>query len=242
MMDLFETGVFFFNDLRYLEGESGTLQHLETPEASPPYGGEDSPLSPRRDLEGETGFETGFEVGCEDSSGEEHVAAPPGLWPHYSGQCLSWACKACKRKSASTNRRKAATLRERRRLRKINEAFEALKRKTVPNPSQKLPKVEILRSAIGYIEKLQDLLQTLDEQERAQEKDRFNRGTKGRHIPNFENCRGEISHSWQTMTNQREGRAVESSATSSLRHLSSIVASISTEGPREVLSREASDT
>ncbi|XP_009582134.1 PREDICTED: myogenic factor 6, partial [Fulmarus glacialis] len=82
--------------------------------------------------------------------------------PHCPGQCLIWACKTCKRKSAPTDRRKAATLRERRRLKKINEAFEALKRRTVANPNQRLPKVEILRSAISYIERLQDLLHRLD--------------------------------------------------------------------------------
>ncbi|MBW05120.1 Myogenic factor 6, partial [Eschrichtius robustus] len=105
-----------------------------------------------------------------DSSGEEHVLAPPGLQPpHCPGQCLIWACKTCKRKSAPTDRRKAATLRERRRLKKINEAFEALKRRTVANPNQRLPKVEILRSAINYIERLQDLLHRLDQQDKMQE-------------------------------------------------------------------------
>ncbi len=38
-------------------------------------------------------------------------------------------------------RRKAATMRERRRLRKVNEAFEILKRRTCRNPAQRLPKV-----------------------------------------------------------------------------------------------------
>ena len=53
---------------------------------------------------------------------------------------------------------KAATLRERRRLRKVNEAFEALKRRTCPNPNQRMPKVEILRNTIDYIESLEELL------------------------------------------------------------------------------------
>ncbi|XP_018494418.1 myogenic-determination protein [Galendromus occidentalis] len=75
------------------------------------------------------------------------------------GACLVWACKACKRRSVSVDRRKAATLRERRRLRKVNEAFELLKRRTSANPNQRLPKVEILRNAIEYIESLEDLLQ-----------------------------------------------------------------------------------
>ncbi|KHJ75516.1 Helix-loop-helix DNA-binding domain protein [Oesophagostomum dentatum] len=39
------------------------------------------------------------------------------------------------------DRRKAATMRERRRLRKVNEAFEIVKQRTCPNPNQRLPKV-----------------------------------------------------------------------------------------------------
>ena len=38
---------------------------------------------------------------------------------HKSRKCLLWACKACKRKSISIDRRKAATMRERRRLRRV---------------------------------------------------------------------------------------------------------------------------
>jgi hypothetical protein len=72
----------------------------------------------------------------------------------------------CKRKSVSVDRRRAATLREKRRLKKVNEAFEALKRSTLLNPNQRLPKVEILRSAIQYIERLQALLSSLNQEER----------------------------------------------------------------------------
>ncbi|XP_060695290.1 myogenic factor 5 [Hemiscyllium ocellatum] len=88
---------------------------------------------------------------------EKHVRAPSS---HHqaAGHCLLWACKACKRKSSSTDRRKAATMRERRRLKKVNQAFETLKRCTSSNPNQRLPKVEILRNAISYIESLQELL------------------------------------------------------------------------------------
>ena len=49
-------------------------------------------------------------------------------------------------------------MRERRRLKKVNQAFETLKRCTTTNPNQRLPKVEILRNAIRYIESLQELL------------------------------------------------------------------------------------
>lgn len=41
----------------------------------------------------------------------------------------------------------------------MNEAFELLKRRTCNNPGQRLPKVEILRSAIEYIEYLEEVLQ-----------------------------------------------------------------------------------
>ncbi|XP_049617511.1 myogenic factor 6 isoform X1 [Syngnathus scovelli] len=168
MMDLFETNAYLFGDLRYLdESEHGALQHLDMAGVSPLYRAaaedEDSPPSPGRDR---TASETG-----EDSGDEEHVLAPPGLRAHCEGRCLMWACKVCKRKSAPADRRKAATLRERRRLKKINEAFDALKKKTVANPNLRLPKVAILRSAIGYIERLQELLHGLDEQDRAAERD-----------------------------------------------------------------------
>ncbi|XP_026874324.2 myogenic factor 5 [Electrophorus electricus] len=90
------------------------------------------------------------------SEEDEHVRAPDGL--HQPGHCLQWACKACKRKASTVDRRRAATMRERRRLKKVNHAFEALRRCSSANPSQRLPKVEILRNAIQYIESLQELL------------------------------------------------------------------------------------
>ncbi|KAA8580307.1 myogenic factor 6 [Etheostoma spectabile] len=214
MMDLFETNPYLFNDLRYLEeGDHGPLQHLDMSGVSPLYNGNDS----QDNVPSETGGE---------SSGEEHVLAPPGLRAHCDGQCLMWACKICKRKSAPTDRRKAATLRERRRLKKINEAFDVLKRKTVANPNQRLPKVEILRSAISYIERLQDLLQTLDEQEKKQ-----NGSSHKEHRVEYhwkkssETWPTSADHSTAAIINQREGTS-ESSASSSLRRLSSIVDSI----------------
>lgn len=111
---------------------------------------------------------------CSSISDEEqhipHILAPElyqdGVLGHdvlgehnTTRRCLMWACKACKKKAVTVDRRKAATLRERRRLRKVNEAFEVLKRRTCSNPNQRLPKVEILRNAIEYIESLEDLLQ-----------------------------------------------------------------------------------
>lgn len=56
------------------------------------------------------------------------------------------------------DRRYAATLRERKRLRKVNEAFEILRQQTSNVPNQRLPKVEILRNAICYIESLESIL------------------------------------------------------------------------------------
>ncbi|XP_064843572.1 myoblast determination protein 1 homolog 2 [Oncorhynchus masou masou] len=91
---------------------------------------------------------------------DEHIRAPSGH--HQAGRCLLWACKACKRKTTNSDRRKAATMRERRRLGKVNDAFENLKRCTSNNPNQRLPKVEILRNAISYIESLQSLLRGQD--------------------------------------------------------------------------------
>uniref|UniRef100_A0A8B9Z2I3 Myogenic factor 6 n=1 Tax=Buteo japonicus TaxID=224669 RepID=A0A8B9Z2I3_9AVES len=215
MMDLFETGSYFF----YLDGENGALQQLEMAEGSPLYPGSDGTLSPCQD-------QMPPEAGS-DSSGEEHVLAPPGLQPpHCPGQCLIWACKTCKRKSAPTDRRKAATLRERRRLKKINEAFEALKRRTVANPNQRLPKVEILRSAISYIERLQDLLHRLDQQEKMQEigGDPFTFSPKQGNVTFW--CLIALS------LVEAGGSIVESSASSSLRCLSSIVDSISSDEPK----------
>ncbi|KAG5671768.1 hypothetical protein PVAND_001946 [Polypedilum vanderplanki] len=92
------------------------------------------------------------------STETEHVLAPKCMAGKMQ-PCLTWACKACKKKSVAVDRRRAATMRERRRLRKVNEAFELLKRRTSTNPNQRLPKVEILRNAIEYIESLEDLLQ-----------------------------------------------------------------------------------
>lgn len=54
---------------------------------------------------------------------EEHIFEPLARTSGTDGQtkrpCLTWACKACKKKSVAVDRRKAATLRERRRLRKV---------------------------------------------------------------------------------------------------------------------------
>lgn len=44
----------------------------------------------------------------------------------------------------------------------VNEAFEALKKRTCANPDARLSKVEILRNAINYIESLERVLDVDD--------------------------------------------------------------------------------
>ncbi|GFX85577.1 transcription factor SUM-1 [Trichonephila clavipes] len=124
------------------------------------------------DKEGPCSEDDGRDYGDEEEE-EQHVLEPASIHRTSGGdptdihgvengerrRCLLWACKACKKKTVSVDRRKAATLRERRRLKKVNEAYEILKRRTCPNANQRLPKVEILRNAIDYIENLEELLQ-----------------------------------------------------------------------------------
>nr|AAK17969.2 MyoD [Gadus morhua] len=92
----------------------------------------------------------------EDRHHNEHKHIRVPIVHHQDGQCLLWACIPCQRKNTNADRRKASTMRDRRRLIKINDAFETLNRCTSTN--QRLPKVEILRNAISYIESLQALL------------------------------------------------------------------------------------
>ncbi|XP_064487958.1 transcription factor SUM-1-like isoform X1 [Ornithodoros turicata] len=137
--------------------DSRTLssQHPESSWGNPDFQDEDT-LGDRQGSDDLTDSDTpSYSGGNDEDEHVEHVLAP-GLEGHR--RCLAWACKACKRKSVTVDRRKAATLRERRRLRKVNEAFETLKKRTCSNPSQRLAKVEILRNAIEYIESLEELL------------------------------------------------------------------------------------
>jgi len=102
--------------------------------------------------------------GRNDVSYPQHVSLPSQSHhqPQRHHQCLIWACKACKRKTVRVDRRHAATLRERKRLRKVNEAFEMLRQQTTSPPNQRLPKVEILRNAICYIEALEKILNSTE--------------------------------------------------------------------------------
>lgn len=57
----------------------------------------------------------------EDEKDLNHVLEPQsGCSLSGPRKCLAWACKACKKKTVAIDRRKAATLRERRRLRKVS--------------------------------------------------------------------------------------------------------------------------
>lgn len=135
-----------------MEGSPPCSPECDSGLSSPPPAAAKDPLPEDEDdlasLDEETSGGGGGHAG--------HVLAPGFHGP--TRRCLLWACKACKKKTVAVDRRKAATMRERRRLRKVNEAFEHLKRRTCPNPNQRLPKVEILRNAIEYIESLEDLL------------------------------------------------------------------------------------
>ncbi|KAJ8967779.1 hypothetical protein NQ314_002624 [Rhamnusium bicolor] len=61
-------------------------------------------------------------IDSEDEKEATHILEPPHTGCSINGprKCLAWACKACKKKTVAIDRRKAATLRERRRLRKVH--------------------------------------------------------------------------------------------------------------------------
>lgn len=79
-----------------------------------------SPNKPKSDV-GYTSAESSLDSSGEDVGDSVHVLEPPhgGCGANGPRKCLAWACKACKKKTVTIDRRKAATLRERRRLRKV---------------------------------------------------------------------------------------------------------------------------
>uniref|UniRef100_A0A3B1IQ27 Myogenic factor n=2 Tax=Astyanax mexicanus TaxID=7994 RepID=A0A3B1IQ27_ASTMX len=172
---------------------------------------------------------------------DEHVRAPSGH--HQAGRCLLWACKACKRKTTNADRRKAATMRERRRLSKVNDAFETLKRCTSANPNQRLPKVEILRNAISYIESLQALLRSQEDSyypvldQYSGDSDASSpRSNCSDGMMDFNglSCPSRRRNSYDSSyfnESQNDVRSSKSTVVSSLDCLSSIVERISTEAP-----------
>ncbi|XP_078076750.1 myoblast determination protein 1 homolog [Mustelus asterias] len=171
---------------------------------------------------------------------DEHIRAPSGH--HQAGRCLLWACKACKRKTTNADRRKAATMRERRRLSKVNEAFETLKRCTSTNPNQRLPKVEILRNAIRYIESLQALLREQDENyfsvmdqysvdsDASSPRSNCSDGMLDYSGPTCSRRRGHLDNTYFSET-PNDSRTGKSSVISSLDCLSNIVERICTDRP-----------
>ncbi|NXC86441.1 MYOG protein, partial [Cercotrichas coryphoeus] len=210
-MELFETNPFFFPEQRFYDGENFLGSRLQAYEPA---------AFPER-AEGPVCAEG--RVAPEDRE---------ALAEHCPGQCLPWACKACKRKSVSMDRRRAATLREKRRLKKVNEAFEALKRSTLLNPNQRLPKVEILRSAIQYIERLQSLLSSLNQQERDQRELRFHPqpAVTSECGSGSSSCSPEWSSQLEFGTNPADHLLVDEAAKErNLHSLSSIVESIAVE-------------
>ncbi|NXD27424.1 MYOG protein, partial [Spelaeornis formosus] len=205
-MELFETNPYFFPEQRFYDGENFLGSRLQA-----------------------------YEPAAFPERAEATLVAPEDkevLAEHCPGQCLPWACKVCKRKSVSMDRRRAATLREKRRLKKVNEAFEALKRSTLLNPNQRLPKVEILRSAIQYIERLQSLLSSLNQQEREQRDLRFRPAVSAASEcgSSSSSCSPEWSSQLEFGTNPADHLlANEATEDSNLHSLSSIVESIAVE-------------
>ncbi|XP_038676920.1 myogenin [Scyliorhinus canicula] len=235
-MELFETNPYYFADQRFFDNENvfpSRLQGFEQPVYQERLGA--GLCADGRSLE--AGLEEHMYPVSELQQQQQQQQQQQGC----PGQCLLWACKSCKRKSVTLDRRKAATLREKRRLKKVNEAFEALKRSTLLNPNQRLPKVEILRSAIQYIERLQALLSTLNQQDKLHysESSRNTRHVVG--VPsecgsNSASCSPEWNSSSDHCNNPYNPRdhllsvtKVQSSGSGSLCSLSSIVDSITPE-------------
>lgn len=67
-------------------------------------------------------------IESEDEKELNHILEPQNESCSTNGprKCLAWACKACKKKTVTIDRRKAATLRERRRLRKVSKQLYIL--------------------------------------------------------------------------------------------------------------------
>uniref|UniRef100_A0A8C2BK90 Myogenin n=1 Tax=Cyprinus carpio TaxID=7962 RepID=A0A8C2BK90_CYPCA len=134
-MELFETNPYFFADQRFYEGGDNFFQSRLT------GGFDQTGYQDRSSMMGLCGdgrlLSNG--VGLEDkpspSSSLGLSLSPHQEQQHCPGQCLPWACKVCKRKSVTMDRRKAATLREKRRLKK---GIYKTVIKTVPNHSSAL--------------------------------------------------------------------------------------------------------
>ncbi|XP_076255216.1 myogenic-determination protein nautilus isoform X2 [Rhynchophorus ferrugineus] len=80
-------------------------------------------------LIGDTGYVSAeSSIDSDDEKELNHILEPQNSGCSLNGprKCLAWACKACKKKTVAIDRRKAATLRERRRLRKNSSTNQYL--------------------------------------------------------------------------------------------------------------------
>ena len=85
-----------------------------------------------------------------------------GFWNsrrHYQAFCYSDLSRARRRRLASTAQRKAANMREQRRMMNLKDAFKSLK-ECLPTftHKKKMSRIETLRLAIEYIKYLQQLV------------------------------------------------------------------------------------
>ncbi|KAI6180525.1 BHLH domain-containing protein [Aphelenchoides besseyi] len=141
-------------------GNAGTAFRTEYLTTSGANGGVGDQVLPIKvEVKAEKELASDLNVGHSDphSPSDSNILSPSEH--ETTGDSLSHTTTG-KRPKFSIDRRKAATMRERRRLRKVNEAFEVVKQRTCGNPNQRLPKVEILRGAIDYINKLESMLQS----------------------------------------------------------------------------------
>lgn len=108
-------------DFKSSGGGGSKNSHLRNP-ASEKKGADDVEENKCNLRPPDTGYgsaESSFD--SEDEKDLNHILEPQSSCSvNEPRKCLTWACKACKRKTVSIDRRKAATLRERRRLRKVS--------------------------------------------------------------------------------------------------------------------------
>lgn len=91
---------------------------------------------------------------CFNQKASQEHSCRKFLWHHFRS-----SAKICSDEAFSRYKQNLPMAHLKNFLFQVNEAFELLKRRTCNNPGQRLPKVEILRSAIEYIEYLEEVLQ-----------------------------------------------------------------------------------
>eukprot|EP00090_Calanus_glacialis_P034998 TRINITY_DN5973_c0_g1_i2.p1 TRINITY_DN5973_c0_g1~~TRINITY_DN5973_c0_g1_i2.p1 ORF type:complete len:211 (+),score=82.13 TRINITY_DN5973_c0_g1_i2:32-664(+) len=183
-----------------------------------------------------TSYHEGYD---DDQGGHQHFASPVAGDEGGPPQCLAWACRACKRMSRGVDRRQAATVRERRRLGKVNDAFEILRQHTSSSTNHRIPKVEILRNAIDYIESLEMLLAESEKEDRLEnsEEDIENKKEETKNVL-VESKKLDGSVTSLTSLQQKKYKkpspecpGSSNSCTSSLEYLNCIVDNISSYSP-----------